>query len=347
MAAPLVSVVIPGYNIARHIVSTLESVFSQTYPNYEVVVIDDGSTDSTPAVLDAYRDRIVSRRTPNGGLAAARNAGMQLARGEYIAWLDADDLCEPERLQVQAAFLAANPDIVAVSSGFAAFDDARGVFDADHGAQYYSQVRRHGLAGLFPERQSFDGSGLDWLARGSLGRAYSVYRGMVWERLLLGNFMHPPTLMLRREARQRAGWLRLGIRTAEDWDYILRLASLGPVALIDAPLLRYRCHPGQMSGDENLATNAVSCLQLLRWQVDENPERVQGMEPQLKAAFARLHTEAAYALAENRRLAALRHLFQAIRFDVHEANFARNFARILVGHAGLEILRSVRALHHA
>ncbi|MFZ5892914.1 MAG: glycosyltransferase family 2 protein [Myxococcota bacterium] len=344
MSPPLVSVVIPGYNCARYVAETLDSVLAQSYANFEVVFVDDGSTDATPDILAGYRDRIVYRRTANGGLAAARNAGMKLARGEFIAWLDADDVCDPDRLLVQSAYLCRRSEVVAVSSQFSAFDATRGVFDQEYAARYYSQVRTHGFGGLFPVSEPFDARGIWWMDGSKLPHAVRVHSGEVWRRLILGNFMHPPTLMLRRSARERVGWLREGLRMAEDWDYILRLAELGSMALIDAPLLRYRCHPGQMSGDSNSAQAARSGLEVLSLQLAEHPERVAGMEEAIHKSLASHHASIAYSLAEEERLQALGHLLQALRFDRKQANFGRNLARIMAGHAGLGLLRQLRGI---
>ena len=151
MQAPFVSVVIPGYNCAQYIALTLKSVLSQNYPNFEVVFVDDGSTDDTRDAVAPFLDRIVYHHQANGGLAAARNSGMCLARGDFIAWLDADDLCCTDRLLVQAAYLVSHPRIVATGTNFAAFDDV-GIFDPAHAVRYYSQIRDAGLGALFQTR---------------------------------------------------------------------------------------------------------------------------------------------------------------------------------------------------
>ena len=105
---PKVSAIICVYNqpLVRE---AIESALRQNYSDFELIVIDDGSTDRTPQILAGYRDRAVISRQPNQGVAAARNRGLSLARGEYIAFLDADDIWLPDYLREQAAFLDANP----------------------------------------------------------------------------------------------------------------------------------------------------------------------------------------------------------------------------------------------
>ena len=118
LASPLVSVVIPTYNSAEFLIQALESVFNQTYTNYEVIVVDDGSTDNTRQVIEPYRSRLNYIYQANQGVAVARNKGIEVARGEWIAFLDADDLFLPQKLQQQVAVFAAQPEIGMVVSGW-------------------------------------------------------------------------------------------------------------------------------------------------------------------------------------------------------------------------------------
>ena len=108
---PKVSVIIPTYNSAQFIIETLESVFAQTYKNYEVIVVDDGSTDNTKEVLKPYMSKIRYIYKENGGPASARNVGIKNARGEYIAFLDSDDLWLPEKLEKQIRYFEKHPEI--------------------------------------------------------------------------------------------------------------------------------------------------------------------------------------------------------------------------------------------
>ena len=99
MISDFVTVVVPAYNAASYIKQTLESVFSQTYRNFEVIVVDDGSTDDTALIAQKFGDRIRYIRQPNQGLSAARNSAIKNARADVIALLDADDLWEPQFLE--------------------------------------------------------------------------------------------------------------------------------------------------------------------------------------------------------------------------------------------------------
>ena len=118
MTNPSVSVVIPSHNRERYIAAAVGSVIRQTFPHWELVVVDDGSTDRTCDIVESIGDpriRIVRLGT-NGGIAAARNVGLEEARGDYIAWLDSDDVAKPHRLATQVHFLRSRPDVALVGS---------------------------------------------------------------------------------------------------------------------------------------------------------------------------------------------------------------------------------------
>jgi glycosyltransferase involved in cell wall biosynthesis len=107
---PLVSVIIPVYNGARYLRAALESVFAQAYRAFEVIVVDDGSTDDSGAIAQSFADVRYLPQT-NQGVAAARNHGIDAARGEFFAFLDQDDLWSPEKLQLQVEYLLSHPDV--------------------------------------------------------------------------------------------------------------------------------------------------------------------------------------------------------------------------------------------
>jgi glycosyltransferase involved in cell wall biosynthesis len=110
---PLVSIIIPCYNSSRFIRTALESVFQQTYSNYEIIAVNDESTDDTETILQAYGDRIKYIKRKNGGPSAAKNSGLEIAQGEFITFLDHDDTFAPTKLEVQVKLLLENPEALA------------------------------------------------------------------------------------------------------------------------------------------------------------------------------------------------------------------------------------------
>jgi hypothetical protein len=217
---PLVSVVVPAFNAAATLERTLHSIAEQTYAELEIIIVDDGSTDETAALARAFcsrddRGRLI--RQPNAGVAAARNTGIKVARGEWLAPIDADDLWHPSKIerQVEAAACAASPP------GF--------VYCWFH---------------LIDEDDNVLGS----------SEAFSV-RGEALDSLQYFNFVgNGSSLLIRRDAAVEVGGYdtRLrerGAQGCEDVAIQLRLASRYSVEPVCQYLVGYRCVAGSMSGD--------------------------------------------------------------------------------------------------
>lgn len=211
MTDPTISVIVAAYNGAALIRETLASLSAQTFGNFEVIVVDDFSTDDTLAVLAAWRDprvRVIALGA-NGGPVHARNRAVAEARGRYIAALDQDDLCRPERFARQVAYLDAHPGCVLVGSGTAVLED---------GAVGPSAYPTHTTPAL-----------LRWLTM--------IENPLVWS-----------SVMIRADAaRALDPFTRPDSLYAEDFDLYHRIAALGDVARIDDDLLIYRRHAGGIS----------------------------------------------------------------------------------------------------
>jgi glycosyltransferase involved in cell wall biosynthesis len=329
---PLVSVIVPVYNRADVLAETLDAVFAQTYPNLELIVVDDGSKDDTPKVVARYGDRLISVRQENQGLAAARNNGFLRSRGEYIAWLDHDDVWMPEKLSLQVAWMQQHPECAVVATDFSAFD-AAGFYARSHAAAYYSQIARHGLGGLFPERALLSTRGLESLPAPppALPATLPVHHGRVYDKMIWGNFLHPPTVMMRRAAALQAGFCEQRFGNDVDYEYLIRVSKQGEAAFIDYPLIRYRYSEGQLSSDKNLAKIARSLLAVLDDLALKEPALRRHPEFRRRAATA--HLTAAHALADAERGPALRHLVASVaaaRGIVDASATARTVAKLLL-----------------
>jgi glycosyltransferase involved in cell wall biosynthesis len=207
---PLVSVVIPAYNAAATVGATLESVLAQTVDDLEVIVVDDGSSDDTAAVVHAIDDpRVRLIEKPNGGASDSRNAGIAEATGRYVAFLDADDLWVPDKLERQLDWLASNPGVGAVQTGVRFVDDELNTLD----------IRRC--------RPSED----------------ALLETLQFENLPGFN----STLLVERELLERLGRYDTSLAILEDWNLAIELAKEGNLGGIEEPLALYRQHPGNRS----------------------------------------------------------------------------------------------------
>lgn len=178
MPDPLISVIIPAYNCAHYLGEAIDSVLTQDYPRLEVIVVDDGSSDNTQAVLDHYQADVSRLYQDNQGIGAARNAGQQRARGEFIAFLDADDLYLPGKLSRQMACFEADPALECVQGHLEQFisPELEEAFAAtvkvDTGKSLAApmagtcMIKRQALARVGPWPVGLTvGTDLDWYAR--------------------------------------------------------------------------------------------------------------------------------------------------------------------------------------
>jgi glycosyltransferase involved in cell wall biosynthesis len=340
---PLVSVVIPSYNSAATLPATLDSVLAQTYPRIEIIVVDDGSADDTAEVLARYAPRVRAVRQANGGLARARNAGCDAASGSFIALLDADDLCEPERIGTQAMFMSARPDVVLSGTEFGAFDET-GVIAERFARRYYSRLgtAANGPASLFGEAHQVD------IARWLPGRPeqpapVTVHAGDVYRHLVLGSFIHPPTVMFARALLQTIGRFDEGIRNCCDWEWLVRAARAGKFAFVDRPLLRYRLSASQMSGPRHKLQLYTDILANLRKFARDDPQVPVWGARAYERALGNACVNLAGAVVESDRLQALALLAEAARHRVASRSGARTLAKALAPRGLVHRIRAQRA----
>jgi glycosyltransferase involved in cell wall biosynthesis len=337
---PLVTVAIPTYNRGQTLADCLDSVLAQTYAPIEIVVVDDGSADATAEVLARYAGRITAIRQENRGISAARNRAARAARGEYVAWMDSDDLCHPDRIAIEMEVLRQLPDVVLVSSDFSGFD-ATGVIGPSQIRSYYSAVGRTpgGLSGLYRDERE-----LPLGTASSRGPAsVRVLSGDVHEALVRGSFVHPPTVLLRREAALAAGDLDEGLATCMEWDYFLRLSRLGPFAYVDRPLLSYRYSPDQISSDRNEALTRRAILRVVEKMAETGEPFVRQNRPAYRRRLAECHLALASALAADHRRQAATHLARSVRMGCGNGLTMRTLARLLLPAPVVRAIRSRRA----
>jgi glycosyltransferase involved in cell wall biosynthesis len=219
---PKVSVIIPTYNRASLIAQTLQSVLAQTFHDFEVIVIDDGSKDNTRDVIAGFKDpRIRYMYHENAGVAAARNTGIKASGGEYVSFLDSDDVLQPNALELSVAVLEKNPQT--------AFS--------------------HGNAYIMDEKQRVFG------LRNRTEKDSYIIDGKeeIRKALRRGNHITTSTVLARRQNLEKAGLFDTSFTSgSEDFDLWVRLAGTGDVAYIAAPLIIYRMHARSISGTQKM-----------------------------------------------------------------------------------------------
>ena len=248
MSPPLVSVVIPAYNAERTIRSTLLSVLRQTVTDFEVIVVDDGSIDSTSNIARSLRDsRLRVVRQANSGHAGARNTGIRHATGKYVAFVDADDLWLPRKLETQLCFLRRHPNVRALHSAAIHVDD--------------------GLRPLFIG-QCPDGKNslIDVLC----------FRG-------LPGFMCTP--IIERQLLDELGRFDQSLIILQDWDLAIRLARRGELYSISEPLALYRIHSANQSKTLELHVEPGERILRALFQDPELPSEIRESRTYIYAHF--------------------------------------------------------------
>ncbi len=187
--AAMVSVIIPAYNAEKYIAAAIESVLAQSFPGVECIVVDDGSSDRTAQIVQRFGERVCYCYQANSGRSAARNRGISLASGDYIAFLDADDLLLPEKLAQQVDYLEQHAADDAVYCRVAYFEEGR-------------ENSRYAVRRIAPA-------------------------GHILPQLLFGNFITVHAPLIRTSAVERVNGYDPGLARYEDWDFFLRLAMAG------------------------------------------------------------------------------------------------------------------------
>jgi GT2 family glycosyltransferase len=239
-----VSVIIPTYNRRGYIRQAVESVLAQTFQDLEIIVVDDGSTDGTDEVLRDYSNRITYIYVENRGFVEARNTGMKAASGEYIAWLDSDDLYHPHKTALEVAVLDAFPDVGFVYTDFSAFDDA-GYWDEKHLRTYHTAYRDGTLRyeDIFDRQVRLRDAGIHVPEVGNP----TVFSGRIFDVYLQNIIVFTNSIMFRRAALSVTGFAHGGFGQFGDMEFVLRLSKHYDAAFVDVPTYKLRYHPQQIS----------------------------------------------------------------------------------------------------
>jgi glycosyltransferase involved in cell wall biosynthesis len=236
-----VSVIIPAYNGDRYIAQAIDSVLTQTYRDYEIIVVDDGSSDRTPKIVEIYGDCLRYFQQKNQGVAAARNKGLEVATGEYISFLDQDDYFLPEKLSLQVALLDRQPNLTFVNSGW----------------QIVNQIGE-GITAVEPWHNlpKLDAAGI-----------------IVWKPVFLG------AMLFRRDWLARTGGFDLTLVQTPDVDLVMRLALNGAKAdWVKRVTVCYRQHSSNASLNSIEQARELEKLLDRFFQTDNLPREIKLLE---------------------------------------------------------------------
>lgn len=280
-AVNTISVIIPSYNYARYLGEAIDSVFAQTYPAMEVIVVDDGSTDNTSGVLAAYGGRIRAIRQQNQGVSAARNTGIRAACGEYIAFLDADDLWHPAKLEAQMARFDGDPSLGLVYCGAESFN-AEG---------QTMQVWRDGMEGRVAINMlRFD--------RGAIAAPGC-------------------NIVVPRRVAEEIGGFDTRMTVSEDWDFYYRVAARYEIGFAGEALVRYRIHGS--GAHRNIAEMEKGMLLALTKAFASPDPEVQSVRNRSYGRLHRMLAGCYFEMRQPSRFAS--HLFRSLRYDARNLGY--------------------------
>jgi glycosyltransferase involved in cell wall biosynthesis len=271
---PLVSVVMATYNMAQYLPLAVRSVLQQTYPNLELLIVDDGSTDDTRAVVQPFLadPRVRYLHQPNGGQTIAKNHGVREARGQFIGFLDADDLWVVDKLELQLPLFA-----------------------------------RHEVGVVYSRLVYIDEAGIEKRVSDN-----ELFRGQVSGPLFVQNFIGFGTALVRKECFDRLGSFDETLRMGIDYDLWLRFSTQYEFDYLPRPLLHYRIWAGQMS--KNCKTRYRTGIATMQRFLDANPGLVDERTRRDAWAHTYVGYGACLFYADRHRMPALREFFTALRY---------------------------------
>lgn len=291
--APLVSVIIPAYNMGRFVTQAIQSVLDQTYSHVEIHVVDDGSTDDTANVMKALEGhpKVNYHYQENKGESGARNTGLRVSKGEFIAFCDADDLWMPRKLELQLPCFDGRPEIGVV------YTNTLHVDIDNQPIETYQTTR---------------------------------YNGNISAKLLLKNFVTGATSMVRKKCFDQVGFYDETLKVCQDYDMWLRLSTVCEFFYLDEITYRYRQWPGQVSNGKNELKFFDNSIRVRERFLRNNPDLVDVQT--INELWASTYAERAMALMrwEQTRIAAFADILRALRYNSGRLSTWKAAVKILI-----------------
>ncbi len=337
-----VTVLIPTYNRAGLLERSVDSALGQTYPNCRVLIVDDGSTDATERIVSARygsNARVRYERQENRGVSAARNLGLSLATGRYVAFLDSDDLWKPWKIELQVACLERLPGVGMIWTDMDCVQGA-GTVRRNILREHFSAYRFLERHGIFEQSKLL--AELAPLVKDP-GIHTRVCWGDVFSAMVMGNLCQPSTVLVLREVALAAGGFDESMLSGEDHDFHLRVSREAPCALLDIASTVYRSGAGDQLTDPAwqpmIARNALdTILPVIR----NERSRIRLPEHMIRRKLAEAHKWIAQeALGRDNRIAR-RHFASSLWHWPFQAKTWVRFASSLASPRMSRALRAVK-----
>jgi glycosyltransferase involved in cell wall biosynthesis len=323
----------PTFNRAYCIANAIDSALGQSHPNVEVIIIDDGSTDGTRALIAAryaQDERVKYFAQHNQGVTAARNRGLARANGDFVALLDSDDAWKPWKLEVQLACMAHCPEIGMVWTDMEAVNDQGEITHAAYLRKMYSCHQRFTLDQLFTQVYP-----LERIVPNAPEpvRKARLYTGFIFSQMFMGSLVHTSTVLLRRERLEMVKGFNEELKlSGEDYDFHLRTCREGPVGFVDLSSIRYQIGmPDRLSHRRYMVCVLGNCLKTITGVIEREPERVELPASLIKERFAEVHAWLAEALLDaGERQQSRAHFLESFRYQLWQPRSLRLFALALM-----------------
>lgn len=269
----LVSIIMPAFNSEKYIGDAIESVLGQTYKKFELIVINDGSLDHTESKIKKYSDTLQYISQPNQGAASARNNGILAARGEYISFLDSDDLWFENTLKLQHEYLASHPSVGLV----------------------YGEIQLFDHTGVLDE---------NWMITTGLPRP----EGFIFQELVFQCLFGLSTVMVRRQILDNVGLFNSNLPSGEDYDLWLRISAMYKIGYIPERLMRYRQHADSLTAsNSSLKPWDISVAEKALEMHPVEAKKISSF--QLKKEFAKRYFQGGYSAFTEGKYAIARYRF--------------------------------------
>lgn len=336
-----ISVVVPAYNAAGTIAATLQALLAQTVPPYEIIVVEDGSTDSTRQALQAFADRVTLIFQENSGVSATRNRGVAATTGEWVAFCDADDLWHPEKIQVVSDVIATVAGCDLIFHDFWTIVDDQVVEPrATHSPSTTFPLFREQavtLRQILPTHHVVQTGAREF-------PTVETWSGNAFRWMILSSFLMPSTVAIRRTTFIGVGGFDAAFRYAEDTEFFLRLSKTATFLWIDDSLTGYRQASGTLLTGNMYPTLRNAVRAVVKHCIDD-PTAMQTDPKWVRRAVATRYSRFAYYCVSELRMAEAREFaWAALRLNRRDR---RAWLVAVLAMLPAPLLRVVRdARHH-